>query len=194
MIVPQTDIDAIANAKVRKRTIRVPRRWSTVKHGSGTYMMAPPRIGSVHVLRADSEKLKARASAQPTRARAVLRYIDDWQSRKTVQITVLAVEWEETGWLLHFAKGDQRDQLDKPRFLARTLGYTTSTATALEPIEAISATLQTRYSLEANIRDLERRPPRTERDRQRERQKFRRRQRYSAPRLPVASPDDPLAV
>jgi hypothetical protein len=177
---PQAAINAILSAKVRRRTLSIPYRY-----GAFGELKRPPRIGSVHTLRAPSQypQLREEASRQPTRARAVLWLIDRLEPARTVKITVVDVDEHSDGWRVHLIRGEHA--LDRPRLLKASSpafdprphadsdsdhGYTSSPALALahEP-EAIGAQLLERYALEANARDLERKAPYTERDRQRRR-------------------------
>jgi hypothetical protein len=107
MIVSQATIDQILS-KARRRTIWLPAKGSK----------APCRVGGVYLLRAPYPRREA--ERQPTRARAVLALIDMLETRKTVTITVTAVEPTEDGeWVVRFEKGAHR-QVDERRLLRGT--------------------------------------------------------------------------
>lgn len=108
MIVPQATIDQILS-KARRRTITLPVKGNK----------PPVRVDHVYLLRASYPRREA--EQQPTRARAVLALIDMLEERKTVTITVTAIErHDDVGeWLVRFEKGAHW-HVDEPRLLRAT--------------------------------------------------------------------------
>lgn len=123
MIVPQSALDAILNGRIRQRIIQIP-----VRHGKfGERKRCPVHRGRSYKLRAHPPyaQYKARAERQPTRARAVLTLIDVCQQpTRTATITVLAVQRQDTTWVVRFNLGDQSTAFDRPVFLAKYGDYT----------------------------------------------------------------------
>lgn len=124
LIIPQADLDLIVNRKIRQRTLTLP-----VKYGTkfGERKRCPMRTGGVYNLRASTpyDRYLARAREQPTRARAVLKLIDECQEpSKPVPITVLDVHRQEDNWLIRFTRGEHPDLLDRPLYLSKVGDYT----------------------------------------------------------------------
>jgi hypothetical protein len=88
----------------------------------------PVRPGGVYHLkgRVPYEQYQTEAQNQPTRARAVLRLIDQCEApAKTVTITVLTTEAQDEQWLIRFIKGDHATTFDHPVYLAKYGDFTT---------------------------------------------------------------------
>ena len=128
MIVSQRTIEAIQSGRIRQRTLEIP-----VKYGRefGERRRCKLHVGGVYMLysRPNIEDLRIRALQMPSRATAVLWFIDQCQQpSKHVQITVVGVERLENSWLIRFRKGEHPELFDERRLLNARLGsgdYTT---------------------------------------------------------------------
>jgi hypothetical protein len=125
VIVPQAQIDLILSRRIRQRTLHLPIRSGKF----GERKRCPARPGGVYRLKARVpwERYKAQAQAQPSAARAVLWLIDECERpTRSVTITVTAVEAAGGTWAVHFVKGEHRDVVDRPIYLAKYGDYTMS--------------------------------------------------------------------
>jgi hypothetical protein len=167
ILLEQSEINALANVKLRRRTFELPMR-----HGVYGELKRAPRIGSVHKLRAASSyvEMRTKAGLEPTRARAVTRLFDLCEPGRTLEITILDVTPLDGAWLVTFAHGDRAASFDNPRLLRagspiidpkretdEDHGYTSRRALALadEP-EAISAKDLEHYTARARENEAQR--------------------------------------
>jgi hypothetical protein len=151
LIVSEQDLRAIRSGKVRKRVLTIPvervgvrdarhprtgRVLRTSEQSSGTALRkCPMRKGATYSLRAavPCARYRQLASAEPTRARSVLRLYDlcEHPTVKPVRITVIeAPERQDDVWLVRFVVNEKADEhvevLDPPIFLAKYGDYTMS--------------------------------------------------------------------
>ena len=128
MIVSQRTIEAIQSGRIRQRTLEIP-----VKYGRefGNRLRCKLHVGGVYTLysKPSIDDLRVRALQMPSRATAVLWFIDQCQQpSKQVQITVVGVERLENSWLIRFRKGEHPELFDERRLLNAKFGsgdYTT---------------------------------------------------------------------
>jgi hypothetical protein len=137
VIVAQPDLDAILDRKARKRLLELPVRYGKFKERK----RCPMRVGGVYHLSAPIpyERYAARASEQPTRARAVLWLIGRCERHqgKPTTITVREVERHGETWLVRFLKGDEAEAFrDTPIYLSRDNDFTTIASRQAVPGDA----------------------------------------------------------
>ena len=151
MQVDQATIDQI-RGKMRRRVLHLPveheRIKGTARHprtgrtlpacdvvGGKAIKRCPLREGSVTTLApgVTHAQYRAQAQGQPTRVRGVLWFLDRCETLRTVTITVTKVERQGDVWLVHFAKGDRADELDRDVFLAKYGDYTMSASKQAVP-------------------------------------------------------------
>jgi hypothetical protein len=123
VFVSQAEIDQI-RGKMRRRVLELP-----VEYGKLGELKLPVREGGVYTLKPPIPYVRYRGEAerhQPTRAIAVLRLIDLCDMpRRTVTITVThPPERQGDKWLIRFEKGDWRNELGDPVYLAKYGDFT----------------------------------------------------------------------
>jgi hypothetical protein len=112
IVVPQAELDAILDRKVRKRLLELPVRYG----GFGELKRCPTRVGKVERLvpPLPFDRLLARAEAREPRKHAVLWLIgrvERWEP-KPVTITVREVERQGEVWLVSFLRGEEAEIFD----------------------------------------------------------------------------------
>jgi hypothetical protein len=130
VLIDQATFDSIRLLKLRE--LRLP----VCRGRLGELKRCPLRAGSVRRLKLDllcisCGPCREDAEHEATRARAVLRFIDDAplfakrvQRKRAIVITVHTVERQGQEWLVRFIKGEDRSLLDRPVFLAKYGDYT----------------------------------------------------------------------
>jgi hypothetical protein len=145
VIVSQGEIDQI-RGKMRKRILELPVRRERVREaarhpktgralgspsnarGGWAIKQCPMQVGGIYHLKPSvpHDRYRREADEQPTRARAVLRLIDLYETpTRTVAVTVTEhPERQGDVWLVRFEKGERRELFDSPVFLAKYGDFT----------------------------------------------------------------------
>jgi hypothetical protein len=143
VLVDQSLIDAV-NGKIRRRVLHLPvergklpeprhpktgrvLRSPRTRPADPAAKRCPMKAGGIYTLsaRRPLEQYREQAKLQPTRARAVLAWIERCEDRtRTITITVLSVERQDDEWIIHFEKGNRQDLLDRDVFLSRQNDFT----------------------------------------------------------------------
>lgn len=160
MNISPATFDAIVSRRFRRRLLEIP-----VRRVDGAMVRCPMVPGRTYTLRsfASADERRDVAELEPSRARAVLRFIGlADEPERTVDVTVREVIRSGDVWLVRFMRGDWSGVLDQPRLLAARPGlpggdYTTNTARAVrgEP-EAVSAGALAQFVEDARMREDQR--------------------------------------
>ena len=129
MIVDEATIREITSSRVRRREISLPVREGDM----GEILRCPVRKDGVYRLTPCSkiEWRRRQAAQQPTRARAVLAFIDlldgSMRTERMTSVTITVTEVIKVGrlmWRISFLPGDLSGQKDRAVFLAGQGDYT----------------------------------------------------------------------